>query len=217
MTTIAAPLTAPTEQRFQLSCVEWDLYEYLLDQIGDRHVFLTFNDGSIELMSPSYQHDMRGRSLGLLVNILAEELRIRIKGAGSTTFKRKDLNIGLEPDQCFYIANVKHLRGKTQLDLSVDPPPDLAIEVEVSRRMNSRMSLYAALGVPEIWRDDGTQVHVHVLGADGTYGEVTRSVSFPMLPMEQVNQFLDMATNVDEMSWTLTVRQWVKQNLVGKS
>src|SRR4051794_37130457 len=132
MTTLAEP-TATNEQRFRLDWVDWDFYEYVLDKLGDRHLFVTFDDGSIELMSPSYKHDVRGRCLGLLVNVLAEELQVRLKGAGSTTFQRKDLKIGLEPDQCFYIKNFERIRGKDKIDLAVDPPPDLAIEIEVSR------------------------------------------------------------------------------------
>src|SRR3954463_6514498 len=113
-------LAEPVEQCFQIDFVEWDFYEYVLDQIGDRHVFVTFDDGSIELMSPSFKHDKRGRHLGLLVNILGEELRIPMQGGGSTTFKRKDQKAGLEPDECFYIKNVALIQGHDEIDLAVD-------------------------------------------------------------------------------------------------
>lgn len=213
MTTLADPI----EQHFRLDCVDWNFYETLLDQLGDRHVFVTFHDGSIELMSPSWKHDKRGRRLGVLVNILAEELNIPIEGGGSTTFKREDALAGLEPDECFYVANFERVKGKSEIDLTVDPPPDLAIEVEVSRRMIARMPIYAALKIPEIWRDDGKNIHFHVLADDGSYREVQQSVSFPMMPIDQIDRFLDLAKTIDEMNWTRAVRQWVKANLLGKT
>lgn len=213
MTTLADPV----EQHFRLDCVDWEFYQTLLDQLGDRHVFVTFNDGSIELMSPSWEHDKRGRRLGLLVSVLAEELNIPVEGGGSTTFKREDALAGLEPDECFYVGNFQRVTGKSEIDLSIDPPPDLAIEIEVSRRMIARMPIYAALKIPEIWRDDGEHVHVHVLGNDGSYREERKSISFPTMPIDQIDQFLDLAKTTDEMNWTRTGRNWVKQNLVGKT
>lgn len=215
MTTLAEP-TQSTEQQFRLDFVDWDFYEHVLEQVGDRHVFVTFFDGSIELMSPSWEHDKRGRRLGLLVSVLSEELGIDIEGGGSTTFKLEERKVGLEPDECFYVKNAERVRGKKKIDLSVDPPPDLAIEVEVSRRMIKRLPLYAVLRVREIWRDDGQHVHIHTLGDDGEFRETKQSDSFPMMPLEQINRFLDLAESTTEMNWVRTVRQWVKQNLVSR-
>ncbi len=209
MTTIAVP----TEQRFVLEDVDWQFYESLLQKVGDRHIFVTYDRGRLELMSPSFRHDKRARYIGLLVNVLAEELRIPIQGGGSTTFRREDLDRGLEPDQCFYVANANRILGKEELDLSVDPPPDLAIEVEITLRAIKRVPIYESLGIPELWRDDGEHVRVFKLSAAGRYEETAKSLGFPMLPPHQIDRLLGLATGMDEMNWTRTVREWVKMHL----
>ena len=212
MTTSAAPMG----QRFLLDGVDGEFYESLLGKLGDRHIFVTYDRGRLELRSPSWKHDKRARLLGLLIAILAEEFGIPIEGGGSATFRREDLERGLEADQCFYVRNVDRVRGKDEIDLSHDPPPDLAIEVEISQRLLDRVSIYAALGIGELWRDDGEHVRVYQLGADGEYGEQKCSPSFPMLPLEQVDRFMEMRHTLDEMNWLRTVRQWVRNNLVGR-
>ena len=204
---------APTEQRFLLDGVDWAFYESLLRQVRDRHIFITYDRGRLELMSPSWKHDKRSRLLGLLVSILCEELGIPVEGGGSTTFRREDLEKGLEADQCFYLRNVDRVQGKEEIDLSRDPPPDLAIEVEISHRLLERISIYAALGVGELWRDDGQHVRVYQLEADGEYHERSASPSFPTLPWQQVDRFLELSRTLDDMNWMRTVRQWVREHL----
>jgi Uma2 family endonuclease len=200
----------PEQQQFVLEDADWQLYEETLKRVGDRHVFVTYDRGRLELLSPSYEHDRRARLLGLLVNVVAEELSIRIIGGGSTTFRRKDLKQGLEPDQCFYVQNVDRIIGKKKIDLTVDPPPDLAIEVEISRRIVQRLPIYEALGVPEIWRDDGKHVRVFVLEKSGEYKQSDISRSFAKLPMNEVDRLLAQADAVDEMTWMRGVRNWVR-------
>jgi len=209
MTTTALP----SEQQFVLDDVDWQFYESLLDRFGDRHIFITYDRGRLELMSPSFKHDKRGRLIGLLIAVLAE-LAIPIQGGGSTTFRRKDLDKGLEPDECFYIKNVDRILGKDEIDLSVDPPPDLAIEVEISRRMIERVPLYESLGVPELWRDDGEHIRVFQAGDDGHYQPANRSASFPMISLEQMDRLLATAATTDEMNWMRTVRAWVRSHLI---
>ena len=209
--TLASP---PIEQQFLLEDADWELYEAILERVGDRHIFVTYDRGRLELMSPSYKHDKRGRRIALIINILAEELQIPIEGGGSTTFRRQDLDKGLEPDECFYVQNVNRIVGKSEIDLSLDPPPDLAIEVEISRRMIKRVPIYESMGVPEIWRDDGKQVRVFQLGTDGHYHQTECSASFPMMPLEQIERLLELANCMDQMNWTRTVRKWIRENLV---
>ena len=113
------------------------------------------------MMSPSFEHDAAGEMLALFIRTLAQEVKLPIKGAGSTTFRRQDLERGLEPDRCFYIRDEARIRGIRQLDLRRDPPPDLAIEVEISHRLLNRVGIYAALGVAELWRYDGKRLQIH--------------------------------------------------------
>jgi len=99
------------------------------------------------------------------------------KSGGSTTFRRRDLEAGIEPDRCFYIQNQPALRGKRTLDLSIDPPPDLAIEVEISERLLDRVGIYERLGVPELWRNDGKRSRVMLLGRGGSIGQCSEARS----------------------------------------
>jgi Uma2 family endonuclease len=200
-------------QQFVLDDADWKLYEELLHRIGDRHVFITYDRGRLELMSPSFKHDKRARLMGLLISVLAEELEIPMQGGGSTTFRREDLDQGLEPDQCFYVKNVGRVINKDEIDLSIDPPPDLAIEIEISYRMIKRIPLYESLGVPELWRDDGTHVRMYQLGDDRRYTEISRSNSFPVITPPQIDRLLNSADSTDEMNWMRGVRKWVREEL----
>ncbi len=164
-------------------------------------------------MSPSWKHDRRAHRLGLLVGYLADALNRPIEGGGSTTFRKEDLRRGLEPDQCFYVANVRHVVGKDEVDLERDPPPDLAIEVEITRRLLDRVAIYANLGVPELWRDDGRLVRVFRLAANGTYEECDRSPSFPEVPFQQVCRFMEMSQTMDLVTWGRAVRAWCEEHL----
>jgi Uma2 family endonuclease len=199
--------------RFVFTDVDWRFYEQVLRAANERRIFVTYYKGTLEVMSPSYEHDASGELLATLVRIVATELKVPHKGAGSTTFRRRRVQAGLEPDRCFYIRNVSALRGKRQIDLNVDPPPDLAIEVEVSQRLGVRVNVYQALRVPELWRYDGRSLRVFELGEAGTYVERDRSVAFPDLPLEEVHRFVQMGWDMDELEWDRTVRRWVRRNL----
>ncbi len=200
-------------QQFVLDDADWKFYQELLQRVGDRHVFITYDRGRLELMSPSFRHDKRARSIGLLINILAEELAIPMQGCGSTTFRREDLDQGLEPDQCFYVKNVDRIRGKDEIDLSTDPPPDVAIEVQISYRMIKRVPLYALMGIPELWRDDGEHLTIFELAGDGKYEQVDRSTAFPTVPVQEMERLLKLSDTMDEMNWTRSVRKWAKEQL----
>src|SRR5207244_6880756 len=87
-----------------------------------------------------------------IVKIALEELDQDFVGAGSTTFKREDLKRGFEPDTSFYIQNAERVLGKKRLDMEIDPPPDIVIEIDVANNSPDKLSVYSALGVPEVWR-----------------------------------------------------------------
>src|SRR5436190_2473960 len=132
-------------------------------------------------MSPTLEHDDDGRFLGDLVFVLTEELGLPLKRGGSTTLRRRLRRRGVEADACFWIANAHRMAGRRRLDLRTDPPPDLAVEVDVTHSSMNRLGIYAALGVPEVWRLDGDSLTFHVLGADGAYAAAGASKSFPLV------------------------------------
>jgi len=205
--------TLVAEERFVLYDVSWEFYEKFLAEMGSRRLFLTYDRGTLELMSPSITHGRSASLLGWAVLILTEELDIPIDVVGMATFRRQGIAKGLEPDDCFYIRNEALVREKDEIDLTVDPPPDLAIEVEVSRSSLNKLAVYAGLGFPEVWRYDGTSLSVHVLQPDGQYAIRETSLNFPFLPMGELPRFLNMAPTMDKTTWARTFRGWVRDEI----
>jgi Uma2 family endonuclease len=190
----------PAKQRVVLYGVDWTTYGRLLHAFAERPaVRLTYDRGLLEIRSPLLEHDTDGRLLGRFVTTLTEELGLSVLSAGSTTFHRRKRRRGLEADECFWIANEPRVRGKRRINLRVDPPPDLAIEIDVTRSSLDRMSIYAALGFPEVWRLDGPQsLTFNVLQPDRTYAAATHSLSFPLLTPADLIGFLALRGQMDE-------------------
>ena len=214
-TTDATPTLTP-EARFLLSGVGWEGYEAMLGIVGDRGtVRVTYDRGDLELMSPSSEHDRLKSRLARLIETLTLELDIPCEALGSTTWRRRPRDRGLEADECYYLANSARVIGKTVIDLDVDPPPDLAIEVEISRSALDRLGIYAALGVPEVWRYDGETLRIETLQADRTYAEVEASPCLPILPRAEVVRWLALAEGRGQTAWLRQFRQWVRETLAG--
>ena len=204
----------PREQRFLLQNVIWQGYLQFLDAVGDRPVRLTYDRGNLELMSPSYRRATYASLLGRFVEAVTEELNIPMKSGRCTTFRRRDLDRDLEPDHCYYVQHVAQLRGRTEIDLTRDPPPDLAIEVDVTRSSLDRMSIYAALGIPEVWRFDGEALEVHRLAPDGAYGLAEQSGAFTFLPIAELVVFLRDCEDTNDTSLFRSFRSWVRSDIV---
>jgi Uma2 family endonuclease len=216
MATVEKPVEQRTgEQRFVIHNVAWRDYETLLEAMGDRPaVQVTYDQGTVELMSPSNEHEYCERLISYLVLTLCDELDLPRLCAGSTTWRRKDLERGLEPDSCFYLANEHRVRGRKKIDLSVDPPPDLAIEVQYSRSIVDKVPIYAALGVPELWLYDMEELRVLRLDEHRHYAEQAFSEFFPAAAMEGVRQFIALRGAPHETAWAKDFRRWVRENLL---
>lgn len=205
---IQPPAALP--QRFVLHGVNWQTYEKALEAFGDQPIRITYDRGSLELMSPLPIHEVYKRCLGLLLAVLDRELKIPIKGLASTTFRRRDLDRGLEPDECFYVGNLDRVHNWRDVDLSIDPPPDLALEVDVTRSCLNRLEIYAALGVAEVWRFDGEQWHIHCLTANHTYEERLQSSVLPFVDLSEVIPFLEQtAAGLSDGELMDLLHQWV--------
>lgn len=160
----------PNKQRFVLDSASWGDYTRLLKLFDERrHVRITYDKGILEVVTLTHEHEHRGRFLARLIGAWTEEQGLEIKTGGATTFRRRALEKGLEPDECFWIANEPLVRDKDVLDLLQDPPPDLVIEIEVSRSCLPRMPIYAALRMPEVWRISRGVLSFELLQPDGTY------------------------------------------------
>jgi Uma2 family endonuclease len=197
----------------RLRGLQWNDYLALTQIIGERHFRTFFCDGEMEILMPSTEHEGWVGILGRLIEALTEELRIAVRCAGMTTFRREDLEKGLEPDRCYYLTNQAKIAGKKRLDMSIDPPPDLALEVEITSSVSKRMRIYAGLGVPEVWRFDGQALAVNQLVANGEYVVVERSRYFPMMPMAEFVRFMQMSPELDDTSLSIAFREWVRQQI----
>jgi Uma2 family endonuclease len=155
------------------------------------------------------------RFFNLLILALTLELGLPLKGGGSTTFERRGRRRGLESDECYWIANEGLVRGKDKIDLRRDPPPDLAVEVDVSYSTLDRMSIYAALGVPEVWRYDGRALGFHVLGTGKTYANVTHSQALPPVAAADLAQLLPLRGTMDENALFRNFQMWAGQRYGG--
>ena len=211
----AAPTAPPTrpaldpESRFLLPSLSWAGYESLLAEVGG-HLRINYLEGMAELMSPGPIHEQFGYVLGRMVSDLIVELDIPAKGQRSTTFRRRDLERGLEPDECFYLESLALLRGRDIEAIDPLPPPDLVIEVEVTSPLVNKLAIYAGLGVPEIWRHDGGGLTILLLGPDGRYSPSARSLAFPFLPMDGFRAPLAAYDPDAETAWMRAYRGWVR-------
>ncbi|KAF0188449.1 MAG: hypothetical protein FD167_6206, partial [bacterium] len=148
---IQKPETLLGENRIVLYNISWTTYESLLRDLSSQSApHLTYDQGILEIMSPLPPHERINRITALIVEVLAEELNIDVDSLGSTTFKREDLERGFEPDSCFYIKNESAIAGKDEIDLNIDPPPDLIFEVDITSPSIAKLPIYAHLGVPEV-------------------------------------------------------------------
>ncbi len=200
-------------RRIVLNCVSWESYEKFLEALGDRPIRTTYDQGTFEIMSPLPKHEGTKKRLARLLEMLTFELDIPIQSFGSVTIRRVVAQRGLEPDECYYLANAPRVRNLTEVDFETVPPPDLAIEVDVSHSSLPRLQIYASLGIPEVWRFDGDSLRAYHLQPDATYAPSDRSLNFPYLGLDEVLGFLLQAEGMDETTWIRGFRDWVRAEL----
>jgi Uma2 family endonuclease len=206
-----AAVRIPTSQYMLLDNIGWDTYEALLRAAGERHVRMTYDDGDLEVMTLSLGHERFGELLASFVLILAMELSLPFASGGSTTLRRRIKRKGLEPDKCFWFQHERQMRAKTKWKAPQDPPPDLALEIEISRSALNRMQIYAALKVPEVWRCNRKMLRVYRLH-EGSYRSQGESGLFPFLPMTEVHKFL--RSEEDQLTVLKRFAEWVRADVL---
>lgn len=200
------------EQRMALQHISWQTYECVLaDYLDASSPRFTYNEGTLEIMSPSNEHERLKEVMASVVDIIAEEWQVEFEKLGSTTFRRSDLQKGTEPDSCFYIQNVEKIRGKKEIDLFMDPPPDLVIEIEITSPVVNKLPIYARLGVPEIWRYDGRSAIILRL-SEGRYETSEPSGVLPPLTQSVLTEFIQQSKILTTLAWRRMVRQWAKEH-----
>ena len=203
-------IKSPAEQKVILHNVRWETYERLMDERGESRVpRFAYDRGELEIMSPQAEHESISYAAALLIEVLAEEMDIEVYGLGSTTFKREDLERGFEPDQCFYFKDWELVRGKEKLDLATDPPPELVIEIDITSPSLNKLSIYARLGVREVWRYDGERMHILGL-EDDVYVERPASLALPSLTNHVLTRFAEEGAKLRRRAWMRAVREWAR-------
>ena len=205
---IAAPIKQryPDYEHVYLPGVSYSTYDSLVTEIEDRRrLRITYYQGRMEIRSPIQDHERCKRLIGRMLEALTEELGIPIMSCGSTTFKDQLLDCGLEPDECYYVQHESEVRGRT-VKLGFDPPPDLAVEIDITTSVIDRFPIYAALGLPEIWQLDGDIV-IHLLQENGQYEVAQQSIALPMVSTKKLVEHLDRCQETDDTTWIRQFRQ----------
>jgi Uma2 family endonuclease len=201
--------------RVILPNISWQTYQSLIRDFEQQPAIrLTYDRGNLEIRMPLDPHETYKKLLGRLIEAATEELDIEIRSLGSHTCDRADLARGLEPDQCYYVQNEALVRGVEQIDLNRFPPPDLALEIDITSSSLDRLSIYAALGVPEVWRYDGQNLTILSL-QNGEYISQSSSLALPFLQAEDLPRFLALRNTMGETSLVKQFRQWVKDRTTG--
>jgi Uma2 family endonuclease len=205
-------IDVPPGHKVLLTDVSWLEFETILEELGEhRAARIAYDHGTLEIMTPLPEHEVDKVFITNFVEILLEELDIDFYPLGSTTFKNELMKQGIEPDNCFYIENEAAVRGKERLDLTSDPPPDLALEIDVTSRTHP--NIYAALGVPELWRFEKGKLQINLL-QDGKYIESELSPHFLNFPLREViPEYLKRVKTEGRNKTMKAFRTWVKEQI----
>ena len=196
-----------------LNEVSWEEYEQLLADLGHENgVRISYDQGRLEVMSPSSFHEMFKELVLSIALSLATEVGLPFESRGSTTFKQELSEKGAEPDTCFYVQNAFRIIGKRQIDLKGDPPPDIIVEIDVSHESTGKFSFYATLGVRELWRYDEQSLHIYRLSDEG-YSEIPASEVFPLLTSNALTQFLEQSKTAGQGAALRSFRDWLRTQL----
>jgi len=193
--------------------VSWQEFEAFLAELGEQRIpRLAYDRGTLEIMVPLPEHEGYKEVFGDLIKDLADELDLDYESFGSTTWKRQDRLAGVEPDNCFYFQNELLVRGKLDINLEQDPPPDLVLEIDLTNHSLDKLPIYARLGVPEIWRYDRQALYIYQLQGD-QYVKADTSLTFPTVPVKQIPQFIEQHLNQGRRELRKAFRVWVKKLL----
>jgi Uma2 family endonuclease len=190
--------------------VGWNDYEELLEVVGEASSLrICYDEGTLQVMSPSSKHELRAILIERLVDILSIRQRIKVLFYGSTTIRKQSEQKGVEPDACFYVQTADAIGTKEQIDFNTDPAPDVVVEIDIHHESISKFPIYAAFGVSELWRDDGESVTIYHL-IDGQYVSSRASLALPILTSAVLTDFLARSSREDQYNIVLAFEDWLK-------
>jgi Uma2 family endonuclease len=204
-------LTEHRADRVVLYNISWQQFENLLINLGQtRAARIAYDNGIFEIMTPLPEHEYYKEAIGISIQDIAEELNINYESYGSTTWKREARLAGIEPDNCFYFQNEAKIRGRLEFNLNQDPPPDLALEIDMTHKSLNRFPIYARLGIPEIWCYDSGELKIYQLQQE-TYREVETSSVFPMLRVQEIPTIIEQYRLDGKLAVRRAIRNWARQ------
>ena len=206
-------LEIPVGNQLLIHDVDWETFDKWLDETMDtrRLPRISYSQGWVEFMVPGAEHEDDRSIIGDLVKVLLEEMDIEFRALASTTLRSSKSKKAVEADECFYIQHEKAVRGKKEIHLDFDPPPDLAIDIDITSR--THFDTYEKLGVPELWRFDGQELNIMVL-ENGCYIESQISRQFPTLPIKKIiPHYLEKSKQDGRNKTMKAFRQWLVANL----
>ena len=205
-------IRVPEGQALEIQDVGWSEFEEILVDLGEnRNTRIAYSDGMLSIVMPLPEHEVEKVCIGDCIKILLDELEIDYTSYGSSTFKNKQMLKAIEPDDCFYLKYADQMAGKLRIDLAVDPPPELAIEIDLTSK--TQLDAYRGLGVAELWRYDDGKLRIDCL-ENGDYVEREDSPTFPDWPIkEAVDFYVSRARATNQRKAKKEFRQWVLERL----
>lgn len=208
-TLLITMLTKKRADRVLLYNIDWEQFENILMDLGQtRSARIAYDYGTLEIMSPLPEHEYYKENIGTAIQDIAEVLERDYESLGSTTWRKQAKMAGLEPDNCFYFQNEPKIRGKLDYDLNQDPPPDLALEIDLTSKSLDRFPIYARLGIPELWCYEDGQLKIYLLQADETYETSADSLVFPDLPVQEIPEVINQYRLQGRRKIRQKIREW---------
>ena len=204
----------PADAVLAIEGVTWEEYEQLLDDLGEAPPLrVTYDQGRLEIVTTGPGHEANKEFVSALARILSEELNVELEARGSTTYKGKRYEKGTEPDTCFYVVDVERVIGKESVvDLNVDPPPDIVVELDFASDSRNKFSIYSQFGVPEIWRYVRKLQRCFIYELrDHTYVEIPASCFFPILTAATLTRFVEESKKRGQTKALSSFRLWVRE------
>jgi len=221
--TAAAPPIAENDREPPVSAgdsvvlhgISWKLYRKLRRMPENYNLRMTYDRGELEIMSPSAEHEGIATLLGNLITIWAVERNTPIRSCRTMTIRRSLLGRGFEPDNCYYVQHEPQMWDKKRINFKLDPPPDLAIEVEVTRKLLNKTEIYAAFRVPELWCWTGNALKVLGLSSGAQYVARETGLCFPTFPLAKAQEIVRQLGTAHETDLVLSFRDLVRSNAQG--
>lgn len=212
-TTLTPPLRSNEEKLITLTGIKWLTFKAIMSDVGDGRAWrIAYAEGVLEIRMPLPKHERPKVMLELFIGALADELEIEAMSLGALTLEREDLARAIEPDTCFYIQNESLVRDKDEINLPADPAPDLVVESDYTSSSLNKFSIYASLGVPEIWRYRNQSLQVYQL-VDGSYEERENSLAFPFLPIAEISGWIEQSKAIGQRAAVRLFRERVREVL----